>query len=57
MGRAKAFGVTLLYTVPMFLPALLYMGPTATNVLWIIAALVIPVIIYRGLRKYGAPWK
>jgi hypothetical protein len=57
MGRAKAFGVTLLYTVPMFLPVLLYMGPTATNVLWIIAALVIPVIIYRGLRKYGAPWE
>jgi hypothetical protein len=53
MGRAKAFGVTLLYTVPMFLPALLYMGPTATNVLWVVGALAITVISYRGLRKYG----
>ena len=56
MGKAKAFWITLLYTVPMFLPALLYMGRAATNALWVVGALAATVIIYCGLREHGLDW-
>jgi hypothetical protein len=53
MGRAKAFGVTLLYMAFMLGPMGLYMLQEGLSVFGIAIMALVTWILYSGLRKHG----